>query len=489
MSKIIALSIVKNEEKNFLKDWLINTSQICDLHIIVDNGSTDNTKEIIKEFPNTILFESDIDFKTNEHKLRGFAYECLKDYAKNNDWIFILDADEFIYLKDFKEKKEEILNLPEKYNLLGCKLCDIWNKDTLEYRIDGFWSGWLDRFFRYEEEQPFSYIYREGLHVSPLPNYIRDCLGRGLYQTNIRILHFPYSTEERRNIKYNFYKENIKTNNPIDIYHYKSIINEYITIPLEKYSNSKKLICSLIRNRGWMLPLFLKNFNPILKDDSFEYYFIINNSIDDSEGILREWVEKNNVKCTIEIYNFEDECLGNHQWGELQLNHMSIMRNKHLKFARENKFDYMFSIDSDLLFNYEIFKHLILSDKDIISPVFFASWSRDAIDKPRSPNVWIRGDYEINQDFIMSLKSHRHLRKVGGLGAFTCISKNAFNNESLSYDKIDNLPSFIKMEDRFFCIRARVLNYELWASNYYDLLHIDNIYMLNNILQGSKFIK
>lgn len=79
--------IVKNEGEN-LKSCLSKVLTLVDEIIIVDTGSNDNTKIIALEFTNKIF-----DFKwcNDFSKARNFSIS-----KASNEWILVLDADEFI---------------------------------------------------------------------------------------------------------------------------------------------------------------------------------------------------------------------------------------------------------------------------------------------------------------------------------------------------------------------------------------------------------
>lgn len=101
--------IVKNEE-NTLKNCLIGAASSVDEIIIVDTGSTDNTKDIALEFTDKIY-----DFKwcNDFSKARNYSIE-----KASNDWVLILDADEFIV--DFSSKSvQEFMEEPSNRNKVG----------------------------------------------------------------------------------------------------------------------------------------------------------------------------------------------------------------------------------------------------------------------------------------------------------------------------------------------------------------------------------
>lgn len=79
--------IVRNEEKN-LKKCLSKAKLLVDEIIIVDTESTDNTKKIASEFTEKVY-----DFKWCNDFSIARNFSILK---ATNDWILVLDADEFV---------------------------------------------------------------------------------------------------------------------------------------------------------------------------------------------------------------------------------------------------------------------------------------------------------------------------------------------------------------------------------------------------------
>ena len=98
--------IVKNEEKVIAR-LIDSVSPLIDLAVIVDTGSTDNTKEVaVKK-----LEELNIPYEFAHEKWRNFSHnrnlalDKLKAH-KNIDYCFIIDADEVISLNpDFDVQK------------------------------------------------------------------------------------------------------------------------------------------------------------------------------------------------------------------------------------------------------------------------------------------------------------------------------------------------------------------------------------------------
>lgn len=103
--------ITKNEEK-YLEQCLNSVKNIIDEIVIVDTGSTDNTKNVAKKYKAKIFdFKWADDFSTARN-------ESLKHATK--DWILVMDADEIIEKKDLEKIKNSIENAEE--NVAGFSL-------------------------------------------------------------------------------------------------------------------------------------------------------------------------------------------------------------------------------------------------------------------------------------------------------------------------------------------------------------------------------
>lgn len=110
MAKISLCMIVKNESF-FLKKMLLEfknsfLNNIINEIIIVDTGSNDNTKEIVKKISNKFNFNFKIyDFKWNNNFSNARNFSLSK---ATGDWILVLDADEIILEKELEILKSII---------------------------------------------------------------------------------------------------------------------------------------------------------------------------------------------------------------------------------------------------------------------------------------------------------------------------------------------------------------------------------------------
>src|SRR5260221_3523854 len=104
---ISAHVLVKNEE-NFVWYSVMSVINYVDEILIWDTGSTDNTKEIIKEiivkYPNKINYK-DVG-EGNEKKYSEVRQQMLDE--SKYDWIFILDGDEIWWDNSIEKVVDEM---------------------------------------------------------------------------------------------------------------------------------------------------------------------------------------------------------------------------------------------------------------------------------------------------------------------------------------------------------------------------------------------
>lgn len=96
----ISLCMIAKNEADFLEQCLNSVKEIVDEIIIVDTGSTDNTKEIAKKFNAKII----------EHKWNNDFSEARNISLEHatKEWILVLDADETLSKEDLTKIKKLI---------------------------------------------------------------------------------------------------------------------------------------------------------------------------------------------------------------------------------------------------------------------------------------------------------------------------------------------------------------------------------------------
>jgi glycosyltransferase involved in cell wall biosynthesis len=129
ITNISAVVLAKNNEATIRKtlDALRSFSDV----VVYDNGSTDKTMEIAKEFSNVNLIQG-------EFKGFGWTKNKAAEYAKN-EWILIVDSDEVVddLLRETLESKKldkervYILNFRAFYKDIEVKHCG-WNNQKIK---------------------------------------------------------------------------------------------------------------------------------------------------------------------------------------------------------------------------------------------------------------------------------------------------------------------------------------------------------------------
>lgn len=465
MNKIYALTLIKNEEKRYLNDWLKNCKLLFDDHIFLDNGSTDNTLKIISKYSKKIIYDAS-DFAINEQHLRTKLWNEVRKYADEDDWICILDADEFIDNKQFISLREELLNMDKTICGIFCNLLDMWN--TNQYRIDGCWSpSKFPLLFRYKDNELYNKITKK-LHKSRTPEYVDTTK---FISSHINIYHNSLISDDEKLYKYNFYKKNVDINDT-NYNHALSILNSETKLAnvYENNFSETVLVCSLIHNREWMLENFLeKLINIDYPSKNIYFYFIVNNSTKETIEIItkiRKKMELKNILFEIDFYDFENTDL-ERKWSNNLIYHMAEMRTMCLKKSKQLGIDYIFSVDSDILVPKYLLKQLIYRQLPVISPIFFATWN---VSKYFNfPQVWQNNILDISKNSFFRSASKYY--EVGFLGAITLIDIRKIGE--IDYHSWPNNQLF--GEDRAFCTKLSLNNIKMYADCSFDIMHMDSI--------------
>lgn len=252
----------------------------------------------------------------------------------------------------------------------------------------------------------------------------------------------------------------------------------------------KLLIASPIKQRERVLAEFLNGLTELdLNGFDVHFYFVDDNTEENSSNLLKKF-EKTHKNVLIRKgaefvaeQSKRYECNEvTHFWKKELINRIIEFKNDMIRYAKENEFDYLFFVDSDIVMNPCTIKHLKERNVDIISNVFWTRWVPGGV---LYPQVWLQdeGSYyiknwdktytqkEVDQasmDFVNQMKIPG-IYKVGGLGACTLLNRKSIES-GVSFSLIDNVSFW--GEDRHFCIRARVLGLGLYVDTVYPAYHI-----------------
>lgn len=255
-------------------------------------------------------------------------------------------------------------------------------------------------------------------------------------------------------------------------------------------ANSPKrvLIGSPIRQKPAILKEFLQSLEE-LDHQTFQadYFFIDDNTDPESVNILYEFSQKQTTQCFIakisqkatDLYICNEKT---HYWNDNIIWKVAAFKDEIIKFTLEYNYDYLFLVDSDLVLHPKTIDHLISTNKEIVSNIFWTQWQPEII---KLPQVWYYDEYkqyslapgeqlaadEINkrQTDFLRLMATPGTYEVGGLGACTLLSKSALT-KGANFKKIKNITFW--GEDRHFCVRAAALGIDLFVDTHYPSYHI-----------------
>jgi len=135
--KLTAMMLVRNEANRYLEEVLDDLNQYVDAFVIVDDASTDNTREIISSYDKVekLIMMPEHGFH-NEIELRKLCWN--ETVATGTDWILALDADE-IFENRMKTEIDSLLNR-EDVDAWAFRLYDFWGSKEY-YRDDHLWCA------------------------------------------------------------------------------------------------------------------------------------------------------------------------------------------------------------------------------------------------------------------------------------------------------------------------------------------------------------
>jgi glycosyltransferase involved in cell wall biosynthesis len=114
MKPFISLCMIVKDEEKTIKRCLDSVKGIVDEIIIVDTGSTDNTKQIAKEYTDKVY-----DYKWNNNFAEARNYAA--SFA-SGEWILVLDADEYVDKDNLRQAIEELKDNNDRYDIYAVNI-------------------------------------------------------------------------------------------------------------------------------------------------------------------------------------------------------------------------------------------------------------------------------------------------------------------------------------------------------------------------------
>ena len=212
-------------------------------------------------------------------------------------------------------------------------------------------------------------------------------------------------------------------------------------------------------------------------------YFYLHNS-----NNLKKFLQSNEY----EIFNDNTKVEQNeitHIWKIENFSAVSQMRTKALEKARREKYDYIFSVDSDVILHKKTLNDLLSREKDIISKIYWTAWDS------RQPWLLLPNCYDSRSDNGRIVYKDQNIEKykimgtyeTGVTGAAILISSKIFNEPLIDYYPIKVL-STSYWEDYAFCVKCKCLfpDLKIYIDTIHPAKHLYRQEDYNNWIKGEK---
>ena len=229
---------------------------------------------------------------------------------------------------------------------------------------------------------------------------------------------------------------------------------------------------------------YLWSLNRLIIPEGYEVhkYFYLHNA-----GNLKKFLQPNEY----EIFNDNTKIEKNeitHIWKQENFSAIAQMRTKALEKARKEKYDYIFSVDSDVILHKETLIDLSSKNKEIIAKIYWTPWNSN---EPwnlmpncydgRNKNGQIFYFNDVNQYKVIGLY------EVGVTGAAILISSRIFQHKEITYYPIKMLSTSF-WEDYAFCTRCRCVipDIKIYIDTIHPAHHLYHTEDYNNWIKGEK---
>ena len=226
----------------------------------------------------------------------------------------------------------------------------------------------------------------------------------------------------------------------------------------------KVLIAAPLRQDPKIFREYQKGLDSLIIPDDVKVdrFFVVNDCPEVIPEILdADWVEMNSENVTM----YHD-----HLWTGDLVNAMSVYRNMTIRYALEGGYDYLLSVDTDLVLEPHTLQVLLEADKDCVAGLFWTNgWS----------NAWMydqAGGYDPKW-------SEPGLYKIGMSGALILISRKVLE-AGVDYTPIPVLRKAVFGEDRHFCIRAVCAGFQIWGDSHCLPVHLYTAPDYRNYMAG-----
>lgn len=238
------LQIYQEEEKGNLKRCLDSMSKYCDDIVIYDDGSTDNSVEIAKQYTDHIILGRYNDFASEIYHKKDLLNLAL---SLKPDWIFWLDADEVVEYRAEQGDLRDLCKNAGVHDSFAFKEVNLWRCSNY-YRVDNqYAAGIFCRLWKNNgllEMRP-----KVGLHQRQAPyGLIKEGVA------GIKILHYGFASDESILQKYHTYKSHGQAGWPL----YRLVDERTLQVRPCKKEWFEEPMLDLDKNEVYKVPLVSK---------------------------------------------------------------------------------------------------------------------------------------------------------------------------------------------------------------------------------------
>ena len=243
---LLVLALVKNEMERFLPSALRAWATFADDVIILDDSSTDGSRETAEAFgAHVFRRETSEAAWGREATARKALFDLGWAHARIDDYLLVLDA-------DMTPAKDPRVLMESEADAVAFNLYDIWKVERQEvwdhtcnpprhdgtserifYRADGAWKAHLlPRVWMWKKTRTPADVFmwtKRGVHCGHLPNNI-EFASLAYAPPDHGLLHMAYATPELRADKYAAYARVASDLTDFEIAHARSIMDEKVEL-------------------------------------------------------------------------------------------------------------------------------------------------------------------------------------------------------------------------------------------------------------------
>lgn len=243
---------------------------------------------------------------------------------------------------------------------------------------------------------------------------------------------------------------------------------------------TKILLFSPVRKPHEIVTLHLRSLIDLeVANFDFTFSFFDDNLDPKSSELLHDFVSKNeNAILLNSVFNIEpDTKERKERWESDLYDRITLVKDTAIQYFKNQDYDYMFFVDADLVLHPKTIQNLYQAKKDFIAEIFWTHFSYAA---SYMPNCWDKDGNPIER-----MKDYREpgTYEVGFTGACTLLSRKILL-AGVRFQSIKNMTWL--GEDKHFCCRAAVLDFDIFINTESPAFHIYNPTLLT---QASQFIE